>query len=253
MNVLLSNDDGIRAPGLAALEQAVADLGQVTVVAPEKERSAVGHALTLHKPLRIRPEGAGRWSVSGSPADSVYIALHKVMEQPPDLVITGVNRGPNMGSDVHYSGTVAAAREACLAGHAALAVSLALPRGEAPHWASAGPILRPLVKQLSAGRLVLPPGVFLNLNIPNLPADQIKGLVPAPLSMPRYATSVASRTDPRGNTYCWIGGSERGPSDPLSDAGLVARGFATVTALTTRPMDHATQEALSELLSTTGT
>lgn len=230
MRLLLSNDDGIEAPGIQTLAAGLEGEHEVWVVAPASERSAMSHSLTMHKPLRASPRGERRWAISGTPADCIYVAVHHLMvEAPPDLVISGINRGSNLGSDVHYSGTVAAAREACLHGRPSIAVSLhGVSEGEQPHWPTAVEVARRLAQQVGADPL--PRGVFANVNVPNVPLDALRGLKACRLGERVYGPLVVERLDPRGKPYLWIGGPHLNfGEDPDADGASVEAGWATVT------------------------
>ncbi len=231
MRILLSNDDGFGAPGLLALEAGLQGLGDLWVVAPATEQSARSHALTLHKPLRTKLHGPQRWSVSGTPADCAYLALHGLLPEAPQVVVSGINRGGNLGSDVYYSGTVAAAREASLEGIPAVAISLHL-HDEDPeiHWATAQHVARKVLEQ--ALRLDMPTGLLLNVNVPNVPLSELEGIVAARLGGRTFVNQVERRADPRGRPYWWLGGQERiVTGEPDSDVQLCGRGFATITPL----------------------
>jgi 5'-nucleotidase len=228
--ILVSNDDGIRAPGLRVLAQVAAEFGDVLVCAPTEERSGMSHAISLRASLRSEsaPEFGERWyAVSGTPVDCVYLACLHLCERLPDLVITGINPGYNLGADVFYSGTVGAAREGLLRGSTALAVSV---QGDAKPEAAL-PFVRELAPRLlaeaKAGRRHL-----LNLNVPR--EGGTKGLRAARLGHRRYRDQVAEREDLAGRSYFWIGGPpapmSAGEND-LSDTGLVSQGFATFTPL----------------------
>lgn len=232
MRLLLSNDDGIDAAGIVALARALEPRHEVWVVAPATERSAMSHSLTMHKPLRALPRGPRRWAISGTPADCIYIAVHHLMVQaPPDLVISGINRGSNLGSDVHYSGTVAAAREACLHGFQSVAVSLhGAHDADEPHWDTAVGVGERLIE--AVGDDPLPRGVFLNVNVPNLPPDQLRGLKTCRLGERVYGPLVDERLDPRGKPYLWIGGPHLTfGEDPDADGPSIEAGWATVTPM----------------------
>ncbi|MDP2313092.1 MAG: 5'/3'-nucleotidase SurE [Pseudomonadota bacterium] len=242
MLILLSNDDGIEAAGLRALEAALADLGEVWTVAPATEQSAKSHSLTMHEPLRVAAHGERRFSVSGTPADSVYLAAHHLLPRKPDLVVSGINRGSNLSNDVMYSGTVAAAREAASFDIPSIAVSLWVAGGS-PHWETAQRIARQVVDE--SLRQKLPVGVLLNLNVPDLPYDQVKGVRVAPLGRRWYHPTVAVNTDPRGRKYYWIGGDhDRFDDLPDSDGPLCEAGYAVVTPL---HMDVTAHEVLPAL------
>lgn len=230
MDILLANDDGIDATGLRALEEALAPLGTCWTVAPEREQSAQSHALTLHKPLRVRPHGERRWSVSGTPADCVYIAVHHLLPRRPTIVVSGINRGANLGNDVFYSGTVAAAMEGALHGFPAVAISLVRRGGGAARWDTAGIVARRVVE--AAVKNGLPAGAVLNVNVPDIPPEDLKGVKVTRLGRHEYEPLVTLREDPRGGTYYWIGGlAEHFAPTPGTDAPAVLEGYAAVTPL----------------------
>lgn len=248
MRVLLTNDDGIDAPGLAALADQLAPHAEVWTVAPQHERSAMSHSLTMHKPLRLQSRGERRFAVSGTPADCVYLGLHHLLPAPPDLVVSGINHGGNLGADVHYSGTVAGAREACLHGVPAVAVSLYyLPADQEMFWATAAVTTARVVKALAVRPL--PPQVFLNVNVPNVPLEKLRGIRAARLGDRLYHPRVDERIDPRGRPYVWIGGPHAAFGDAEdADGRLVVAGWATATPLSAVLTDEA---ALSDLRSWT--
>ena len=200
--ILISNDDGVHARGLAALVEAASSLGEVWVVAPEHEQSATSHSLSLHHPLRIRRDGERRFAVDGTPADCVYVALNHVMKaSKPDLVLSGINHGPNLADDVIYSGTVAAAMEGCILGVPAIAFSLATRRTfEFEH---AAKFAHALIKTALASEL--PPRMLLNVNIPSY--GPVSGYEITRLGRHSYGADVIEKDDPRGRKYYWIGGT----------------------------------------------
>jgi 5'-nucleotidase len=230
---MLSNDDGIEAPGLHALEDLFGPRASVVVVAPHSEQSAKSHALTMWEPLRAHRRGPHRYAVTGTPADCAYIGLHKLCDPRPDVVISGVNRGSNIGDDVHYSGTVAAAMEAALIGVPALAVSLGLLRDVADrqhHWATAAAIALDVVQRMLADPL--DKHCFLNLNVPDLPLEEVRGIKICRMGRQSYHPLVDEKRDPRGKPYYWIGGDHKGWSeDEESDGCWFGRGYATLTPL----------------------
>lgn len=231
MDLLLTNDDGIDAAGLHALERAMSRLGTIYTVAPQVEQSSKGHGFSLHAPVRVEPRGERRWSVTGTPADCAYVALHGILPVRPQLVVSGVNHGSNLGGDVFYSGTVAAAMEATFQGYLALAVSLHR-HGDQPytHFDAAAEIAASLVEQLVERGL--PSRTCLNLNVPDLPREQIRGVRVAAQGWRHYEASVDVRTDPRGKAYYWLGGAHTSFEDlPDTDGPLVERGWATLTPL----------------------
>jgi 5'-nucleotidase len=233
LRVLLTNDDGVTSPGLLALARAMSRVAATCVVAPEHERSAASHAITLHKPLRAtRTTLAGldvpAWATNGTPADCVVLGVLDLLGRAPDVVVSGINLGANLGMDLIYSGTVSGAVEAALFGIAAVAVSLTAFRDV--HWEPAADFATQLVAQIAEHGL--PPDTFLNVNVPNRPADGIAGVEVTRQSTRRYVNRVEKRSDPRGRDYYWLTGaaeSEEGP--PGTDAWAVAQGRISVTPL----------------------
>lgn len=241
MHILLTNDDGIDAPGLRALEPGLRRLGRLTVVAPEHPRSAVGASITLHKPIRVRKAGRNRFAIEGTPTDCVKLALAELCERPPGLVVSGINEGRNTGRNIFYSGTVAAALEAAQRGIAAVAVSLQLARN--PDFSLAADLGLPLIRKLSGWN-----GVVFNINIPARPRSRIRGILVTRQEPFPYRDAFRRRSDPRGRPYYWLcqrdgAGGVRGEGLP-SDEQAVRRGFISVTPL--RP-DLTDEGVLSEL------
>jgi 5'-nucleotidase len=235
--VLVSNDDGIEAPGILALEAALASLGEVSTVAPATERSAASHALTMHEPLRAEPRGERRWAVSGTPADCTYLALHLLVERP-DVLVSGINAGSNVGADVWYSGTVAAAREGCMQGISSIAISLHRPpAADGPHWDTAAGVALRIVREVVEKQL--PPWTYLNVNVPDVPPGRRKGLRACPLGRRSYQHQVDVRKDPRGKSYFWIGGPHHKFEGEETDGWWLEKGWATVTPLSIYPVDEA--------------
>jgi 5'-nucleotidase len=250
LRILLSNDDGVHAPGLRALYEAFSALGRVAVVAPLEERSTTGHSLTLHKPLRMIPISKDFYGVSGSPADCIYLGSRKVFGDLPDLVISGINRGANMGQDVYYSGTVSAAREACILGVPAMAVSLDVNFRKVPpenklHYASAARIAVQVARRMP--KLDLPRHTLLNLNVPDLPLASIRGIQCARQGFRFYSGGILQRKDHRGKDYYWVGGTYRGyRRERGSDCDWLEQGFAALTPLR---LDSTDYDCLAELQS----
>lgn len=227
--LLLSNDDGVHAEGLRLFARAIASLGDVVIVAPASEQSTRSHALTLHRPLRVLPLGDGVWSVDGTPADCTYVALHHptMLPRRPTLVLSGINHGANLGSDVFYSGTVAAAREAAFRGVAAMALSMPSSADPAVCAALAVPFVARLLRALAA----TPPGVAPLLNL-NFPHGDPKGVRSTRLGVRTYEDIVEVREDPRGRQYLWIGGpSVVHPRVAGSDTEAFDAGFISLSAL----------------------
>lgn len=230
--ILLSNDDGVAAPGLKALERIARGLSrQVWVVAPELEQSGAGHSLTMRRPLRLRHVGRRRHAVDGTPTDSVLLAINHVLKkQKPHLVLSGVNRGSNLGEDVTYSGTIAAAMEATLLGTPAIALSLAIGNGKSPRWDTAERHAPEIIRRLVATGW--PRDVLINVNFPDCAPDDVKGVRVAAQGRRKIGDELGVRVDLRGEHYFWIGPMrENGATVPDSDIGIVQAGYIAVTPL----------------------
>jgi 5'-nucleotidase len=236
MNILVTNDDGVAAPGLLALAQAMRPLGEVTILAPDRNWSASGHVKTMNRPLRVQPahllDGTPALASDGAPSDCVALALLGVVQEKIDLVVSGINPNANIGYDVTYSGTVTAAMEAVIAGVPGIAVSLDSPEGfsgalDFSTAAQAGQIVAK--KVLENG---LPPGVLLNVNVPYLPFAQVSGFTVTRHGLRIYRDRLDARTDPRGRPYYWIGGdSPTGLAEDGTDFGALKAGWISVTPL----------------------
>lgn len=229
-DILITNDDGIEAPGIAALAEVLSGLGRVLVVAPDGERSGVARMISLGRPLRMRARQPGWWSVDGTPTDCVYLAIQSLMAPGrPKLVVSGINRGPNLADDVTYSGTVAGAMEGTLMGVPSIAVSLV---GEEPldYRPAARFALAVAQHVLAEG---LPERALLNVNVPDTHGAPVKGFRWTRAGHRDYGHTVTTRLDPRGRPYHWIGGRFLG-FEPLpgSDCDAVAEGWAAITPLT---------------------
>lgn len=247
MHILVSNDDGVRAPGIRALAEAMLPFGTVTVVAPAENRSAIGHRKTMHKPLRVDPvpfpiDGIPAYAVSDAPSDAVAVALLGLIPEV-DLVVSGINRGPNLGQDLTYSGTVSAAFEAVIGHKPALAFSLADRSADADYRAAAA-----VARQVVARGLYrnLPPLTLLNVNIPALPLDQIKGFRVVRQGLRTYNDKLITRTDPYGRPYYWIGGTP--PTGDTTEEGTdlwaIHHGYV---ALTPVHLDMTNYDMLAQL------
>jgi len=248
-HILLTNDDGVDAPGLLALAQAFAGLGKVSVLAPDHNWSASGHVKTMHRPLRVREvrlaDGTPAFSSDGAPSDCVALAVLGLIEGKIDLVVSGINPNANIGHDVTYSGTVTAAMEATISGVAGMAVSM-----DSPEYHS-GPLDFRAAARVAAGiaRQVLsrslPGGVLLNVNVPGLATEDLKGVRITRQGLRVYRDALVAREDPRGRPYYWIGG---GPPTGVADAGTdfwaLQEGFVSVTPL---QLDLTAAEHLSTL------
>lgn len=246
MRLLISNDDGYRAPGLVALAEALAPLGEITVVAPERNRSGASNSLTLDRPLRASKLGDRRFAVDGTPADCVYLAMTTLLEAPPDLVVSGINAGENLGDDVLYSGTVAAAMEACLLGTPALALSLASP--EPRDYASAARIARELVEKVI--REGMAKDWLLNVNIPALSTASLATARVTRLGRRTRAAGTIRQADPRGVPVYWIGpaGQPGADAGPGTDFHAIAESCVSITPLQMDLSSYATMEKLVQWL-----
>ncbi len=227
--ILVSNDDGVHSAGIAALVEALRDLGQVVVVAPDRERSAVSHSLTLHRPLRVEEIGPGRYAVDGTPTDCVNLGVNGILPRRPALVVSGINKGANLGDDVTYSGTVSAAMEGTLLGLPAFAVSL-LGRGDFRFEAAARFARRLAAWVLERG---LPPDTLLNVNVPTpLDGEPIRGFALTRMGRRRYGDAIIEKVDPRGKKYYWIGGDELAFEEAEgTDFHAVSHGLISVTPI----------------------
>lgn len=205
MHIMVTNDDGIHAAGILALAAALGELGEVTVVAPDRERSAAGHSLTLHSPLRVFELRAGFYAVDGTPTDCVNMGIHALLPFRPDLVVSGINHGPNLGDDITYSGTVAAAMEATLMGIPAMAVSLATHEPSS-HFPAAAAVAVRVARQVMANGL--PADTFLNVNIPDCSPEAMNPPLVTRQGTRSFVGKIVDKTDPRGRKYYWIGSEE---------------------------------------------
>jgi 5'-nucleotidase len=247
MKILLTNDDGIYAPGLWALYRRFVRGHTVTVVAPDRERSAVGHGITLHEPLRshkVQVNGdASGYAVTGTPADCIKLGLTEILSQPPDLVISGINPGANVGADINYSGTVAAAKEASLNGLPAMAVSMRGPQVE--HYDTAADFAEKLARDINDRGL--PFGTCLNVNIPDLPLSAIAGVIVSRQEFARLAETFERRIDPRNRTYYWQGRETPRDSGYLDvDGTALFHNYISVTPVKCDVTDYNMLEALKD-------
>lgn len=242
---MLCNDDGIDSPGLAALEQQFKGKAEVYVVAPQNEQSAVGHSLTLHHPLRKKKFSKHKYCIDGTPTDCVLVALKIILPRPPDIIISGINRGPNMGADVTYSGTVAAALEGALAGINSIAVSIS--DRDTEDFAVAAEITENIASLVLVNGL--PSDTLLNVNIPFLPSDQIKGILVTRLGRRVYNEEMVAKTDPRGRKYYWIGGEEPGyVAEAGTDFDALEKDCVSITPLHFDMTNHDVKEELGKWL-----
>jgi 5'-nucleotidase len=235
MRILLTNDDGVYAPGLRALRSELLALGEVTVVAPASEQSAVGHSITLLTPLivqEVRDEQNGLlgWAVEGKPADCVKVALLELLPEPPDLVVSGLNAGSNAGINILYSGTVAAAIEAAFFNRISIAVSLEYTKPGPLDFPRAARIARQVIGQIMGRRPAA--GTLFNINIPSFDKGPIRGIRAVPQNVVPYRETLDRRVDPRGRVYFWTNADLCCPDPrPDSDVSALAEGYVTVTPL----------------------
>ena len=235
MRILVTNDDGVQADGLFALYEALSEVGDVTVMAPERQQSATGHAITLHKPLRMTPtalrDGSPAFMSNGTPSDCATLGVLEAMGGDVDLVVSGINHGPNLGWDVHYLGTVSAAIEAAIIGKPSLAVSVATWDKEV-HWEPVARFAAGVARWLAAHPL--PPYTILNVNAPNLPQSEIAGVAVTTQGRRQYVDRIEKRLDPVGRPYYWLGGSlaeEAAGAEAGSDVRAVADGKISITPI----------------------
>jgi len=244
VSILVSNDDGIASEGLAAVRDALASLDDIWVVAPDRDQSAVSHSLTLHRPLRITPVEARVFTVDGTPTDCVNLAINTILPERPCLVVSGINRGANMGDDITYSGTVSAAMEGTLLGVPAIAVSL-VGRDQLD-FTTAATFTRQLAAAVLRDRL--PPDTLLNVNVPAVPAAEIKGYALTRQGKRNYNNAIVENVDPRGKKYYWIGGDDfHFVEAEGTDFSAVHRGLISITPLHLDLTNYASLRELSTL------
>ncbi len=250
MRILVTNDDGVQADGLFALQQALKGVGEVAVVAPERQQSATGHAITLHKPLRMSPtrlrDGSPAWMSNGTPSDCATLGILEALEGRCDLVVSGINHGPNLGWDVHYSGTVSAAIEARVIGVPSIAVSVA-SWDEDICWDTAARFVAELARWLPSHPL--PPFTILNVNVPNVAPSEVKGVAVTTQGRRQYIDRIERRADPLGRPYYWLGGSlaeEAAHAEPGCDVRAVADGKISLTPIHLDMTAHAALPLLKE-------
>lgn len=244
MNILLTNDDGINANGIKILARHLERIGNVAIVAPDREQSAVGHALTLHNPLRAVKLRTNVYSVDGTPTDCVNLGIHSLLSFKPDIVISGVNHGANLGDDITYSGTVSAAMEATLMGIPAFAVSLATNTepDDFTHAASFAVKLAGIIMDKG-----LPDDTFLNVNVPNLPQAKLKKPLVTRQGKRSYGGMIVDKIDPRGRNYYWIGTADMEFHDlEGTDFYAVNRGHISITPLHLDLTNYSSLQVLEE-------
>jgi 5'-nucleotidase len=252
MKILLTNDDGANAPGLHALAEVMREEGRVVIVAPATQQSAVSHSITLHKPLRCASladfpvDGVEAWSTNGTPTDAVLLGIHAILREKPDIVLSGINSGPNLGADVTYSGTVAGAMEGVVARVPSIAASMGA--FESLTYRDCADFIRRIAKIVGSG--VFPNDILLNINYPNLPRDKIQGVSITRLGLRWYDDVIHERVDPRGRKYYWITGKKvLFGRDPGTDAFELERGYISITPLTLDLTRDSLMARVAEILS----
>ncbi len=232
MNILLSNDDGYFSEGLSCLQQALSEEHQVTVVAPDRNCSGASSSLTLERPIRCKETIQGYFSVNGTPTDCVHLGIYQLMQTAPDIVVSGINQGANLGDDVWYSGTVAAAAEGRSLGFPAIAVSLEMdPTSSSPHYLSAAKAVVHIVKQLNTSGIAK--GTILNVNVPDRPYEEIKGYQLTRLGQRYRSDTIIAETDPKGKPIYWLGPMPS-PEDRIqgTDFHAIEEGYISITPMT---------------------
>ena len=248
--LLITNDDGIHAPGFAVLEKLARSLSDdVWVCAPESEQSGASHSLTINRPVRLRKIEERRYTVDGTPTDCVLLAVNHVLhERPPDIVLSGINRGQNIAEDVTYSGTIAAAMEATLLGIRSVALSLRVVDGRLPDWQTPEDWAPDILRKVTA--VDWPPGVLININFPACAPDEVAGVSIVPHGNSKIGDNLTERIDPRGQTYFWIGAVRKnGEIPPGTDTHAVLNHRISVTPLHLDLTHHPTIETLRRALS----
>jgi len=246
MKIVLSNDDGIHSPGMRTLYRAIRDLADIQIVAPSEEQSAVGHSITIFDPIKTHKvykdgELFGT-AVGGTPADCIKLAICELNDEPPDMVVSGINLGANTGISVLYSGTVSAATEATILGIPSIALSLCTYRE--PQWETAAAVARKAVEAALESKM--PPDSLLNINIPNIPLDEVKGTKVVPVAHSRFKEIFHKRKDPRGNVYYWLDGElEMLENDKETDVHALRKGYVTISPIDFDLTKYGAMEKLS--------
>ena len=243
MLILLTNDDGIHSPGLHIFAETLGEMAQVVIVAPDREQSATSHAITLYRPLRLNRHSENAYSVDGTPTDCIVLGMGKVLTSKPDIILSGINSGPNLGDDVHYSGTVSAAFEGAILGIKSAAVSLAHQGSPPFHFLTAAQFMLRFCRQLIA--LDLPQGLLFNVNVPNLSPQTPLEYVMTKQGKRNYGSEIIEKADPRGRKYYWIGGNQQ-DFYPVknSDCDVVSQKKISITPLQVDMTDDAYMDTL---------
>jgi 5'-nucleotidase len=247
VRILVSNDDGYLARGLRTLAEQLNDLAEITIVAPERNQSGASNSLTLESPLRVERPQPGLYFINGTPSDCVHVAVTGLLEQEPDMVVSGINHGANLGDDVLYSGTVAAAMEGRFLGLPAIAVSLVLEGGQ--HFTTAAVVARRLIEHMIEHPL--PADTIFNVNVPDLPLDEIRGYEVTRLGFRHKSEPVIKALDPKNRPIYWIGPSGAGQdAGPGTDFFAIANGRVSVSPLKIDLTDHKALAPLKDWLGT---
>lgn len=251
VKLLLSNDDGYRAEGLLALVKQLAEFGDLHVVAPDRNRSGASSSLTLDAPLRVSRISPRVFAVNGTPSDCVHLALAGFLDDEPDMVVSGINDGPNLGDDVLYSGTVAAAIEGRFLGYPAIAVSLAATSAEPRHYETAARVARRLLERIVEEPL--PPDTILNVNVPDVAYDDLRGFAATRLGFRHRSEPIVPARDPRGRAIYWVGAAGPGQdAGPGTDFHAIDSGLVSVTPLTIDLTRHERRDPLQQWLERAG-
>jgi len=245
--ILVSNDDGVLSKGIRTLARFLKNIpnARVVVVAPDREKSAASHSLTLHRPIRYERIAKDVYSVEGTPTDCVVVAVHEILKRKPDVVVSGINRGGNLGEDVHYSGTVSAAMEGVIAGVPGVAISLVTANGRKPIYTAGAKFAVKLVKQvLNQG---LPYGVVLNVNVPNVLERELKGVEIVKLGKRNYGSLIVEKLDPKKRKYYWITGDDSGFENiPHSDCNAILAKKISITPIYVDMTHHEMIETMKQ-------
>jgi 5'-nucleotidase len=236
LKLLISNDDGIHSEGITTLCDELKKIADVIVVAPDRERSAAAHSLTLHLPLRVKKISKSFYAVDGTPTDSVILGVCAILKKKPDIIVSGINKGPNLGEDITYSGTVAAAIEGTILGIPSFAISL-VSNGDSFNFKPAASFAAKLVKLVM--KYGLPKSTLLNVNVPDIPGDKIEGSMITRQGKRVYDNTIVEKTDPRGKKYYWMGGDDIGfLNEPGTDFNAIENNHISITPIKIDLTDH---------------
>lgn len=245
MRILISNDDGYLSPGIRALHKALDPISEAVIVAPDRNRSAASSSLTLSHPIALKQHSDGHFSIEGTPSDCVLLGLGGLLDKKPEMVVSGINDGPNMGDDVLYSGTIAAAIEGRNLGLPSIALSMACH--DAQHYDAAAEVAATIVKQLKSAPL--PADTILNINVPDLPYKELQGFKSTSLGSRHAAKGAARYSSPRGDVLYWIGAAGEINNDrPGTDFNAVTNGYVSVTPLTIDMTNHSSLNSVGQWL-----